>query len=102
MTMFRVVLSIAALALMTSGAFAQTSAQTDAPDAKAARVSIPVSQLRFYCLSNGDLFSVGAITCLARDRWGVCKWSDQGSIPAVPRGRAYWVNSTAPRGACPG
>lgn len=71
------------------------------PAAKVGRVTIPASQLRYFCFKGDEAFSVGMVTCLSRDRWGVCKWADKGSITSVPQGRAYWQNSVAPGGTCP-
>src|SRR4051812_14435442 len=97
----RSVLGIAVVfALLAIGARTPALAQQTAePAAKSERVTIPVSQLRFYCFSGANIYSVGAITCLSKGRWGVCKWSDNGSITGVPQGRAYWENSVAPSGA---
>ena len=62
-------------------------AQSTAPAISAAQ--IPANQLRFYCLKNGVLHSVGAITCFGKDRQGECKWAGPNAVIAPPS-RAYW------------
>jgi hypothetical protein len=103
MTMGARVLCIAALVgtIAATGAMPALAGAEAAPAAKVGRVTIPANQLRYFCFKGAEAFSVGMITCLARDRWGVCKWADKGSITSVPQGRAYWQNSVAPGGACP-
>jgi hypothetical protein len=88
----------ASAAMSNTPAFAQK--ESAEPAAKVAAIKIPSSQLRFYCLSNGDAFSIGAVTCLSRNQWGTCKWTDNGSNHSAPANRAYWVSSAAPSGQC--
>lgn len=81
-------------------ALAQDAAKPEAAQPEAT-IHIPPAMLRFYCLANGNVYSIGAVTCLGRNTWGTCKWTDNGSNHSAPPGRAYWVTSIAPMGTCP-
>jgi hypothetical protein len=87
-----------AVGMILTGAGAPVLALSSPPVVQG--VQIPVGLLRFYCIEGADAFSVGMVTCLAKNRLGECKWSGK-NYPALPPDRAYWQNSVAPGGECP-
>jgi hypothetical protein len=99
----RVVSSALIAAALSLGALMPAVAQDATPEAATpeAAIRIPATQLKFYCFANGHVYSIGAVTCLGRNTWGTCKWTDQGSNHSAPPGRAYWIASIAPIGVCP-
>ena len=98
----RIVSSALIAAALLLGALMPSAAQDAKPEATTAEaaIRIPVTQLKFYCFSGIGVYSIGAVTCLGRNTWGTCKWTDNGSNHSAPPGRAYWVASIAPIGVC--
>ena len=100
----RIVSSALVTAALLLGALtpaaAQDSAAPEAATPEAAAIVIPPSQQRFYCFKGNQVYSIGAVTCLGRNTWGTCKWTDNGSNHSAPPGRAYWIASIAPLGVC--
>ena len=99
----RIVSSALVTAALSLGALTPAAAQDSAtPEAATpeAAFRIPPSQQRFYCFKGNQVFSIGAVTCLGRNTWGTCKWTDNGSNHSAPPGRAYWIASIAPIGVC--
>ena len=98
----RIVSSALVAAALSLGALMPTAAQDATPEAATpeAAFRIPPSQQRFYCFKGNQVYSIGAVTCLGRNTWGTCKWTDNGSNHSAPPGRAYWIASIAPLGVC--
>ena len=98
----RIVSSALVAAALSLGALMPTAAQDATPEAATpeAAFRIPPSQQRFYCFKGNQVFSIGAVTCLGRNTWGTCKWTDNGYNHSAPPGRAYWIASIAPIGVC--
>ena len=98
----RIVSSALVAAALSLGALTPAAAQDATPEAVTpeAAIRIPPSQQRFYCFKGNQVFSIGAVTCLGRNTWGTCKWTDNGYNHSAPPGRAYWIASIAPIGVC--